>query len=638
MPHERPGRAVEHPAPPAVLLRAAPAGMPDAAAWAAAARLLGLEAPPDGLVASGEAWLVARVGEGRAALGPALGPPPGGAGTYDALLARLGAGAPVDETMTDLVDRALAVWARPGFDSLVSLSRLRFTPFPHQLQAARLALARMRGRAILADEVGLGKTIEAGLVLSELYLRRLAQRTLILVPAGLVEQWREELDRKFALPCLVQGGAEWQRAADPLAAPILIASLAAARRAPLSEALSAVTWDLVIVDEAHRLKNPRTASARLVKALRARHVLLLTATPVENRLDDLYQLVNLVRPGHLGAPARFRSRHGHAADGAPVTNLPALRAKLGEVMVRHRRSEVALMLPRRLAETIRVRPSEAEAALYRRVSERVREEARARPLRESLTLRHLHRRAGSSARALASSLETVGWHELAQEALALGPSEKMRALVSLLVRRLGDGEGEKAVVFTAFRDTLSLLAEAADQAGLGAVVYHGGLSRAEKDDAVRRFERTAPLLLTTEAAGEGRNLQFCRVMVNYDVPWNPMQIEQRLGRIHRIGQERDVLLTNLVNRDTIEERILRVLEAKINLFELVVGELDMILGRVDEDFDFESFVFRSYVESDSDGEFDARLERFGDELAQARAAYLRERTRIDELVPTEAET
>jgi superfamily II DNA/RNA helicase len=140
------------------------------------------------------------------------------------------------------------------------------------------------------------------------------------------------------------------------------------------------------------------------------------------------------------------------------------------------------------------------------------------------------------------------------------------------------------------------------------------------------------VLLSTEAAGEGRNLQFCHAMVNMDLPWNPMQIEQRLGRLHRIGQTEDVVLTNLVGLGTIEERILHVLESKINLFELVVGELDMILGRIEEDFDFEAAVFQAYVGSADDVEFDARLAAVGDSLVRARTSYLATRESADALV------
>jgi SNF2 family DNA or RNA helicase len=153
---------------------------------------------------------------------------------YEPLLRRLADQRPVTTGASELIDQAANLWMRPGFDTFVSLSRLRFEPFAHQLQAAESVLRRMRGRAILADEVGLGKTIEAGLVISELRLRGLARRVLILVPAGLVDQWREELDRKFALPSAVlTRGGPLQTSSCPGEEPIVIASLASARRDPL---------------------------------------------------------------------------------------------------------------------------------------------------------------------------------------------------------------------------------------------------------------------------------------------------------------------------------------------------------------------------------------------------------------------
>ena len=571
-----------------------------------------------------------RDGEWERLVDDALGALPAELGGCAALVRRLATPLPADGRESWLVDMAAELLSRPGFDTFVSLPRLRFQPFPHQLSAASAALRRMRGRAILADEVGLGKTIEAGLVLSELYLRRLAGRVLVLVPAGLVEQWREELDQKFGLPALVQGSAAWGRAERRLESPILIVSLGAARRGELREQLSAVSWDLVIVDEAHRLKRTASASAQLVRSLRTRYLLLLTATPVENRLDDLFQLVNLVRPGHLGTTAEFRSRHGAAAGRTP-SQLEQLQERMREVMVRHRRSEVALMLPRRLAETRRISPGPEEEQLYRLVSQRVRGRAREAGWSEALALRSLQRLAGSSPRALAPSLERACWWDLADWARRAPTTRKSAALLDLLRRHLA--AGEKVVVFTAFRETLDLLAELADAEGIPAARYHGSLSRKEKEEAVRGFQEDLPVLLTTEAAGEGRNLQFCHVMVNFDLPWNPMQIEQRLGRIHRIGQDRDVLLTNLVTGGTVEERILAVLEAKINLFELVVGELDMILGRIEDDFDFESSVFRAYVESEDDAEFQHRLDALGEDLARARGEYLESRERTDGLVP-----
>lgn len=547
---------------------------------------------------------------------------------YRTLLSQLEAGAAVAPERSALVDEALQVWARPGFDTFMCLPRLRFEPFSYQLEAAERVLRHMQGRAILADEVGLGKTIEAGLVLSELRLRGLAARVLVLTPAGLVGQWREELERKFAVPSLVAAASTFEAPTGEGGHPVVIASLAAARRTPLKTALVQHSWDLVIADEAHRLKNPRSASARFARSLRARYLLLLTATPVENRLSDLFELVSLVRPGSLGTAKEFRARHGAMGGDRPARNVAELRLAMREVMVRHRRSELTVMLPRRLAETVRVSPAAEEAELYRSVSQRVRDEAGDAGPARTLALRSVQRLAGSSPQALAPSLAKLGWEDLAACADQVPGTGKASALLEVLRRHRE--RGEKVVVFTAFRQTLDMLASLAAADGVPAVVYHGGLARAAKDAAIATFRDEAPVLLSTEAAGEGRNLQFCHAMVNFDLPWNPMAIEQRLGRIHRIGQQHDVVLTNLTTRGTVEDRLLEVLQAKLNLFELVVGELDMILGRIEDDLDFEGRVFGEYVASRDDGEFKARLEAVGDGLAQARAAHLESRERNDE--------
>jgi SNF2 family DNA or RNA helicase len=546
---------------------------------------------------------------------------------YLSLLGALRQGTAVDRERTRLVEAAVEVWRRPGFDTFLSQPRLGFEPFDYQWQTAQTVLRRMRGRAILADEVGLGKTIEAGLVLSELRMRGLADRVLVIVPAGLAQQWREELERKFALPTAMAGKAEPAAGRDH---PVVIASLAAARREPLRSVLTERPWDVIIADEAHRLRNPRSASGRLARALSARYLLLLTATPVENRLQDLYELVSLVAPGLLGTPAQFRAEHGTGESDAP-RNVAGLRARTREVMVRHRRSEVSVMLPQRLAETVLVAPSGEEAALYAGIAARIRQEARDAPRSRRLALRSLARLAGSSPAAAAPTLVKVGWEDLGRRAAGIGGMSKIADLVA----RLGRAAGEKVLVFTAFRQTLDALASELSIQGIPAAVYHGSLARGDKEKAIVAFRDEVDVLLSTESAGEGRNLQFCHIMVNVDLPWNPMQIEQRLGRLHRVGQTRDVVLTNLVARDTIEQRILHVLEAKINLFELVVGELDMILGRIDDDFDFEASVFDAYVESRDDAEFAGRLAEMGESLARARTEYLRDRSAVDGLIGQE---
>ena len=579
---------------------------------------------------------------------PATGSRPTGnpvpAHPFAGLATRLARGSGFDLAVSSLVDAALEVWSKPGFDTLVSLEHVSIEPFEHQMATVRTVLRRMRGRAILADEVGLGKTIEAALVLSELRARGLARRSLVVAPAGLVGQWQEELDRKFGLPSVVVTGASaatggpgadgGSAGADGGEEPVWLVSLAAARRDPLRSVLVARDWDVVVVDEAHRVRNPRSASGRLARGLRTRHLLLLTATPVENRLEDLFQLVSLVSPGLLGTAAEFRRQYAvtGAADAAvpAVRNVERLQARTRDVMVRHRRSDVALLLPQRLAETVKVHLPDPEAHVYAEVAERIRVQGRGATPAARMSLRSLARLAGSSPAALAPGLVRAGWHDLAARAEAITRSRKEEVLVERVGRHLE--RGEKVIVFTAFRPTLERLATALEGAGVQVMRYHGGLARVAKDAAVQRFAADVPVLVSTEAAGEGRNLQFCHAMVNMDLPWNPMQIEQRIGRLHRIGQQHDVVVTNVLGAGTIEERMLDVLESKINLFELVVGELDMILGRVEEDFDFETGIFDAYVASTDDRQFDQRLAEIGDSLARARRQYVDVRESLDLLV------
>jgi SNF2 family DNA or RNA helicase len=306
------------------------------------------------------------------------------------------------------------------------------------------------------------------------------------------------------------------------------------------------------------------------------------------------------------------------------------------VMVRHRRSEVALRLPPRIAETVLITPGAEEARFHADLAAKIRavtlagrEGGNRRGADSLMSLRTAARLAGSLPAAAAPTLRKLGWTELAEQAAAIAWPAKLDELVALLLRHAR--EGEKVLVFTAFRQTLDRLVPRVADAGLRAAVYHGSLSRAAKEAAISAFrdDPDTSVLLSTESAGEGRNLQFCHIMANVDLPWNPMQIEQRLGRLHRVGQTRDVLLTNLVSRGTIEQRILHVLEAKINMFELVVGELDMILGRVDEEFDFEASVFDAFAAARDDAQFEVRMDEIGDRMVAARTAYLRTRDSLD---------
>jgi SNF2 family DNA or RNA helicase len=180
---------------------------------------------------------------------------------------------------------------------------------------------------------------------------------------------------------------------------------------------------------------------------------------------------------------------------------------------------------------------------------------------------------------------------------------------------------DKMVLFTQFRATQELLHQRLIQAGHEVAVFHGGLTRLAKEAAVNQFRGPARVLIATESGSEGRNLQFAHALCNFDLPWNPMRIEQRVGRLSRIGETHDVQIFNLVTAGTVEEAVLHLLQAKLNLFELVIGEIDMILGNLEEEREFEDVVADLWAESADMGDFGRRMEELGDRLLQAKAEY-----------------
>ncbi len=190
---------------------------------------------------------------------------------------------------------------------------------------------------------------------------------------------------------------------------------------------------------------------------------------------------------------------------------------------------------------------------------------------------------------------------------------------------------DKLVIFTQFRATEELLERRLRESGIDVAVFHGGLSRLEKERAIERFRGPARLLLCTEAGSEGRNLQFAHAVCNFDLPWNPMKIEQRIGRLSRIGQTHDVYVFNLVAANTVEAAVLNLLEAKLNMFELVIGEVDMILGNLEDEREFQDVVADLWAESSDQDEFTKRIEELGDRLLDAKRAYFEQRAVDDKL-------
>jgi len=553
-----------------------------------------------------------------------------------------------------------------GFDELACLDSLDFSPFDYQVKAAQTALRRFRGRGLLCDEVGLGKTIEAGLVLKEYLMRQMASRVLIITPPALVEQWREEMANKFRLRDFVASfdadfRAEGARAWETF--PRVIASLATARRAEHREAIAQIVYDLVIVDEAHHLKNRASVSWKFINALQKKYILLLTATPVQNSLDELYNLITILKPGQLKTPREFQRQFVVHGDPRLPKNRGKLRELLADVMVRHARGQVGLQLPPRRAHVVRLPLGPDERALYDDVSAFIRaqikpttqpsneptlengveyqesDETPALSTAHRFTLQTLQREIGSSPLAARPTLLKLAEHEamephraallsLADRAASIHTWAKAAALEKLLLPFAKPAPGSdpgKVIIFTHFRVTLEMLADRLRGMGLDFVLYHGGMSSVEKDQAIHRFEKSARVLLSTEAAGEGRNLQFCRTMVNFDLPWNPMRIEQRVGRIHRVGQTKEVEIFNLSAEGTVEDYILDILDRKLNMFELVIGEMDMILGQLADERDFEDLVMDVWARAQTPDEAAAGFAQLGDALVEARETYQRTR-------------
>ncbi len=525
---------------------------------------------------------------------------------------------------------AHALASADHFEELLSTGSLRgVEAHTYQTETVRRVLRHFRGRALLADEVGLGKTIEAIMVLREYQLRGMVRRTLILVPPSLVGQWESELVEKAGLQPLVAGDVDangdfWRR--DGL----ILASQALARLPRHAAVLAEQAWDLVIVDEAHRLKNRTTLAWKLVDALKSRFLLMLTATPVETDLEELYNLVTLLRPGQLATLADFRRRFVDPKDPTAARDPQRLRALLAEVMVRNTRANSGLMLPPRYVTTVTTEPTEAEVRMYQAVvamlqRSRTRDAADA-PVGKRMA-DTLMFQAGSSPAAVRESVRRhrAGTHsdavradlaEIERCVSAVAESSKGAALLDIF-----RAHREKILVFTRFRETLAYVQSLAHSAGIPAAVVHGGIDRAHKDEQFRRFREDVPLLLCSDVGSEGHNLQFCHVLVNFDLPWNPMVIEQRIGRLHRYGQTEPVRVYNLCAKGTAEERLLDVLDRRVHLFELVVGEMDMVLGNVVEQQDLEERVLSIYAACREEGQIAAGFDAIADDLARARGQY-----------------
>ncbi|MCX6929661.1 MAG: DEAD/DEAH box helicase, partial [Verrucomicrobia bacterium] len=380
-----------------------------------------------------------------------------------------------------------------------------------------------------------------------------------------------------------------------------------------------VHWDILIVDEAHYLRNRESQAWQAVNALPRQFLLLLTATPVQNSLEELYNLVTLLQPGQLPTPKEFRARFIDPKRPRQPREPEELRRLLGQVMIRNTRANAGIQLPPRRAETVLFEPDEAERAFWQKWETEFRAcLGQLSPSQASLWGRLLLQAAGSSPAAWREALKKFPDRATARAWMELAPLEASWQRKCELLRPLTRGEGG-AVIFTQFLQTQAALAEDLRRAGVETFVINGATPPPERQPITEEFHARGGALLLTHSGTEGRNLQFSHRLANFDLPWNPMEIEQRIGRLHRLGQQHPVRIYNFVQAGTLQEHLLQILQEKLNLFELVVGETGLVLGERFSSDEFAEEVLRRWRESE--GRVGEALAGLGDELAAARDAY-----------------
>lgn len=567
-----------------------------------------------------------------------------------------------------------------------SLSTAKVDMNPHQVDAALFALERPLTKGVLlADEVGLGKTIEAALVIAQHWAER-KRRILLIVPASLRKQWTQELWDKFGLNTLIlEGRSHRDRKKAGHRLPfeaddsVVVTSYEFASRC--AEEIGLTSWDLVIFDEAHRLRNVYRKGAsqrakRLKDALAEPFKILLTATPLQNNIMELFGLISMIDDHVFGDEASFRSLYAGRPDAA---RLAMLRERLKPICRRTLRKVVQeaghISYTKRNPVTFKFDPTPEEVALYEKVSEflqrpgtvylggkpnalvtmSLRKILGSSSYAMGLTLGHIVERlkqvqavavedladdldtidetveeweaaddeeaadeqAITPARIAAEVAELESYRDLAQSILVNAKGERLASeLPGLLDAIVAKGGRSKVVIFTESVRTQTYLADLLSRNGFAgqiarlngsnsdpesAAIYADWLVRHKGTDKISRsksadmkaaiveaFKDEKTILIATESGAEGINLQFCSLLVNYDLPWNPQRVEQRIGRCHRYGQKIDVTVVNFLNtKNRAEERVFELLDQKFKLFDGVFGASDDVLGAIESGIDFE---------------------------------------------------
>ena len=552
------------------------------------------------------------------------------------------------------------------YDHLLSLSSTRTNLEPYQVEAVWRVLNSYKHRFLIADDVGLGKTIEAGMILKEIALRGRAKRVLIIVPAPLRYQWRREMRERFDEHFIVYESNYLKALKDSLpkdanvweAHDKIITSIDYAKREEILVELERTRWDLIIFDEAHKLsttkyrnKVHRSQRYRLAETLsdKTESLLLLTATPHQGDSFSFYSLISIVDPyifenedkifpQKLNSIMIRRGKDGlKDEEGKPIfkprevltlpVNFTQAETDLYDAVTDYVREVyntakslnnravgfAMVILQKRMVSSI----SAIKESLKNRLSNLIKGEVNSLTKEEQIRLRdyigdpdslddwekeRFERKLETLAlptapEALKTEIEIL--KDLIHRAEDIKVDSKATKLLNFVKGVLEKDPKEKILIFTEYRDTLNYLVNLLKNEAFSTVVIHGGMSMSERQEAEELFRSgSINILVGTDAAGEGINLQFCHIMVNYDLPWNPNRIDQRIGRLHRYGQKRDVKVYNLFISNTREGIILARLLQKVNIIEQELGgKISEIIGVVLEGIKLEDIIMKAIAEN-----------------------------------------
>ena len=474
--------------------------------------------------------------------------------------------------------------------------------------------------ALLADEVGLGKTITAGMVIKESITRGFAKKILILVPPSLVDQWKAELRDKFNLEFkIIENENSWENAELAIASIDRVKTWNQKTGQFTHYRAHQIQWDLLIVDEGHKLKARRTVRWIFVDKLQKKRFLILTATPFQNDLIELYNLLHLLKRGHLGTIKEFKKRFMNRGNKRYPLNPKELRKKLEEIMIRRKRSQTGINYKKRIPKIIPVELTKKEKEIYDATCEMLKTQyfsANGDSINGKLIIFAILPKVTSSSKSAKESLLRIvddeKYHEktreiarkILEEYESVGVDSKMKKLVELVEKIKKEDSKDQILIYTRHPSTLNYIIENLKHLNLKIVEFVGGLDREERTRRVKEFKDGADILISTDTGAEGLNFQFCRNLINYDLPWNPMAVEQRIGRLDRIGQKRDINIYSLATQDTLEEHVVDLIINKMCCIGLVIGELPIILFNLGLDSEnsggvnkIEELIMDSFIDS-----------------------------------------